>query len=67
MCPSSASIAGPNIILNTIVAEYLRRVADELEKADDFNDALKGVIDRLIKDHKRIIFNGDGYLRRMDS
>jgi glutamine synthetase len=61
MCPSSASIAGPNIILNTIVAEHIRRVADELEKAEDFNKALKDVIMRLIKQHKRIVFNGDGY------
>lgn len=61
MCPSSASIAGPNIILNTIVAEYLRRIADELEKADNFNEALKKVLIRLIKDHKRVVFNGDGY------
>jgi glutamine synthetase len=61
MCPSSASIAGPNIILNTIVAECLRRVADELEKADDFTHALKKVVKRLIKDHKKVVFNGDGY------
>ncbi|QUH28323.1 glutamine synthetase III family protein [Vallitalea guaymasensis] len=61
MCPSSASIAGPNIVLNTIVSEYLRRVADELEKADDFNESLKKVMVRLIKDHKKIIFDGDGY------
>ncbi|MCT4597030.1 MAG: glutamine synthetase III [Vallitalea sp.] len=61
MCPSSASIAGPNIILNTIVAECLRRVAEELEKADDFTHALKKVVKRLIKDHKKVVFNGDGY------
>ncbi|QUI25613.1 glutamine synthetase III [Vallitalea pronyensis] len=61
MCPSSASIAGPNIVLNTIVAEYLNRVADELEKADDFQEALKKILAQLIKDHKKVVFNGDGY------
>ncbi len=61
MCPSSASIAGPNIVINTIVAEHLKRVADELEKADNFQESLKKILVRLIKDHKKVIFNGDGY------
>ena len=58
---SSQSIAGPNVVLNTIVAEELRQFADELEKADDFTDALSSLLKRTIKEHKRIIFNGDGY------
>ncbi len=58
---SSASISGPNVVLNTIVAESLRQFADELEKADDFDAALTTLLRREIKAHKRIIFNGNGY------
>ena len=58
---SSASISGPNIILNTIVAEELKQFADELEQAPDFTEALNKLIRRTIREHKRIIFNGDGY------
>ena len=58
---SSQSISGPNIVLNTIVAEELKQFADELEAADDFNKKLNELIKQTIKDHKRIIFNGDGY------
>ena len=61
MLGSSLSIAGPNIILNTIVAEELSLFADELEKADDLEDALQEVIRRTIREHKRIIFNGNNY------
>ena len=60
-CGSSMSVSGPNTILNTIVAEELRQFADELEQADDFTDALNDLIKRTIHEHKRIIFNGDGY------
>ncbi len=60
-CGSSMSVSGPNTILNTIVAEELRLFADELERADDFTDALNELIKRTIQEHKRIIFNGDGY------
>ena len=60
-CGSSMSVSGPNTILNTIVAEELKQFADELEKADDFTDALNDLIKRTIHEHKRIIFNGDGY------
>ena len=60
-CGSSMSVSGPNTVLNTIVAEALKSFADELEKADDFTDALNELIKRTIKEHKRIIFNGDGY------
>lgn len=61
MLGSTLSIAGPNIILNTAVAESLRQFADELEKAPDFNKAVKALLQRVIKDHKKIIFNGNGY------
>ena len=60
-CGSSMSVSGPNTVLNTIVAEALKAFADELEQADDFTEALNELIKRTIKDHKRIIFNGDGY------
>ena len=58
---STASISGPNVILNTIVAESLAEFADELEKADDFDAALDTLLRREIVAHKRIIFNGNGY------
>ena len=61
MLGSSASVAGPNTTLNTAVAEVLCCFADELEKADDFENALHNLIKRVIKEHKRIIFNGNGY------
>lgn len=61
MLGSSASVAEPNIVLNTIIAEALRQFADELEKAEDFGTAVSKLIKRTIKEHKRIIFNGDGY------
>lgn len=58
---SSFSVAGPNIILNTIVADVLMQFADELEQAEHFTDALNRLVRRTIKEHKRIIFNGNGY------
>ncbi len=61
MVGSSFSLAGPNIIINTTVADELRRFADELEKAKDFNAALHDLVVREIKAHKRIIFNGNNY------
>ena len=61
MLGSSASVADANIVLNTAVAESLRQFADELEGAADFETALHELIKRTIKDHKRIIFNGNGY------
>ena len=61
MLGSTVSVSGPNIVLNTIVAEVLDQFADELEKATDFNAALNALIKRTIVNHKRIIFNGDGY------
>lgn len=61
MLGSAFSIAGPLIVLNTIVAESLRQFADELEKSSDFNADLSRLIKRVISEHKRIIFNGNGY------
>ncbi len=58
---SNLNIAGPNTVLNTIVANSLTEFADELEKADDFNSALHDLLVKNIKAHKRIIFNGNGY------
>ena len=58
---STASISGPNVILNTIVAESLSEFADELEKAEDFDSALDKLLRRELVAHKRIIFNGNGY------
>ena len=61
MLGASNSIAGVNIMLNTAVAESLRQYADRLEGAADFNKALHELIRQTIIDHKRIIFNGNGY------
>ncbi len=58
---SSASISGPNIILNTIVAETLCGFADALEGAADFDKALTKLIRDEVVAHKRILFNGNGY------
>ena len=61
MLGSSNSIACSNIMLNAAVAESLRQYADYLEKAEDFEAALHDLIQNTIKEHKRIIFNGNGY------
>ncbi len=61
MLGSSASVSGPNTFLNTAVAEVLCQFADELENAKSFEPALHDLIRRVIKAHKRIIFNGNGY------
>ena len=58
---SALSISGPNIVLNTIVAETLSQFADELEGSSDFTADLNTLIKKAIKEHKRIIFNGNGY------
>ena len=63
---SSDSIADANVVLNTIVAESLRQFADELEKADDFRASLHDLIVRTIREHKRIIFNGNNYTREWE-
>ena len=61
MLGSSNSIACANIMLNSAVAESLKIYADRLEAADDFETALQSMIRKTIKDHKNIIFNGNGY------
>lgn len=61
MVGSRDSIASPNIVLNTIVAEAFSEACDELEQAENFDEALNALIARYAKDHHRIIFNGDGY------
>ena len=61
MLGSSASISCANTVLNTSVAEELKQFADELEGKENFENALHELIKRTIKEHKRIIFNGDGY------
>jgi len=58
---SSCSVAGPNIFLNAAVADELAHFADELEAAENFEDALRELLRRTVKEHSRIIFNGDGY------
>ena len=70
---SSASCAGPNVVLNTVVAEAMNRIADELEAAGvvgkvepgkhtpAFHNALQKILQNIVKTHKRILFNGDGY------
>jgi len=61
MVGSNMSIAEANITINTTVAESLRLFADELEGAKDFQSALQELIKKTIIDHKRIVFNGNGY------
>ena len=61
MLGSSNSIACANIMLNAAVAESLKIYADRLENAEDFETALHEMIKKTIKDHKRILFNGNGY------
>jgi glutamine synthetase len=61
MLGSSFSIAGPNFVLNTIVAEILCQFADILEKSEKFTEALNHLIRKTIRNHKRIIFNGNNY------
>ena len=61
MLGSSQSISGPNITLNTIMAEELEQFADELEVSRDFQADLEKLIRRVFTEHQRIIFNGNGY------
>ena len=58
---SNASIAGCNIVLNTVIADEIEKFANILEAADDFDTTLHALIKDTIKNHKRIIFNGNGY------
>ena len=61
MCPSSSSIAMPNIVLNTIVAEVLQEIADRLEKTADVNAEVQEILVEYVSKHKRVVFNGNGY------
>lgn len=61
MVPSSASVSGPNIVLNTIVAEVLSELAERLEKAVDFDKEVQALLKDIVINHKRVIFNGNGY------
>ena len=61
MLGSSQSIAGPNIALNTIMAEELSKFADALEQAEDFDTTLQKLVCQALTEHQRIIFNGNGY------
>jgi glutamine synthetase len=61
MLGSAFSIGGPNIVLNTIVAETLSQCADSLEKSKNFKGDLAALIKKTISEHKRIVFNGNNY------
>ena len=61
MLGSSQSVSGPNIALNTIMAEELGRFADALEKAEDFDAELQKLVCEALTEHSRIIFSGNGY------
>ena len=61
MLGSAVNIACPNIMINTIMAEELNEFCDEIEKADDKEKAIKELIKKTFTEHRRIVFNGDGY------
>ena len=61
MVGSSDSVSSANVVLNTIVAQAFKEAADELEQAEDFDLAVHDMIKKLLADHRRIIFNGNGY------
>ncbi len=61
MLGSSVNIAEPNVVLNTAVAEALKQIADILENADDFDTEVHNIVKRVYSNHKKVIFNGDGY------
>ena len=61
MVPSSGSIAMPNTVLNTTVAEVLSEIADKLETAEDVEAEILEILKDIVKNHKKIIFNGNGY------
>ena len=61
MLGSADSISCTNVIMNTIFAEVISEFADELEKASDFKSALNALLVKTVKEHKKVIFNGNGY------
>lgn len=58
---SAQSISGPSIVLNTVLAEVISDICDELEGAENFQATLSDILERMVKEHHRVIFNGDGY------
>jgi len=63
MVGSSMSVAGPNFALNTMVADALARIAEELEGAGDLNSKVQAALSRIAREHGRIVFNGNNYSR----
>lgn len=61
MVPSSLSISGPNVVINTIVAETLSQIADRLEQTEDFDGELQLLLKEIARNNKRVIFDGNGY------
>ena len=61
MVGSSQSISGPNFVLNTMVADILDRVAEKLENAENLAAAVQNLVKEVWKDHKKVVFNGNGY------
>ncbi|MFA6175998.1 MAG: glutamine synthetase III [Phycisphaerae bacterium] len=61
MVGSSQSTAGPMFVLNTIVADTLKEIADELEKSANVKTSVQKILQKIAKDHKKIVFNGDNY------
>lgn len=61
MLGSASSVSDTNVMLNTMVADVFMEFADRLEKAEDFNSCFNAIIKETVREHKRIIFNGDGY------
>ena len=61
MVGSRDSIAGPNVVLNTIVAEAFSEACDVLEKADNFDEAVHDLIKKYATEHQRVVFDGNGY------
>lgn len=61
MVGSRDSVAGPNVVLNTIVAEAFAEACDVLEKADDFQEAVHDLIKKYATEHQKVVFNGNGY------
>ena len=67
MVPSGDSIAGPNVVLNTAVAEILSQYADRLEKASDKIAEIKKIVTEQYKTHKKVVFNGNGYSQEWEA
>jgi len=61
MCGSAISVSGPAFVMNTIAADVLKEIADELEGADDVEATAQTILKRIATDHNRIVFNGNGY------